>query len=158
MPHDESVDVLEAVERQTAALFAQANRLVEALAARAGLDATRFRCLSVLCRQGPMSVRCLAAMAGLTDEEAAEVVGHLEHDGYAVRRREDGGNRVLVHPDRVAHRARVEPALRDLREAWYPLVRRRFDDLGLVVGLMAEGRRLSELSMTFRTQPEAFTM
>ncbi|MFG1874318.1 MarR family transcriptional regulator [Sphaerisporangium sp. NPDC049003] len=158
MPHDETVDVLEAVERQTASLFAQANRLVEALAARVGLDATHFRCLSVLCRQGPMSVRCLAALAGLTDEEATEVVCHLEHDGYAARRREADSHRILVHPDRVAHRARVEPALRELREAWYPLVRRRCDDLGLVAALMAESRRLSDLSMTFRTQPEAFTM
>ncbi len=158
MPHDENIDVLEAVERQTAALFAQANRLVESLAARVGLEAAHFRCLSVLCRQGPMSVRCLAGLVGLSDEEAAEVVDHLEHDGYAERRREADGHRVLVHPDRVAHRARVEPALRELREAWYPLVRDRCDDLGLLAGLMAESRRLTDLSMTLRTQPEAFTM
>ncbi|MCW2880307.1 MAG: transcriptional regulator, MarR family [Sphaerisporangium sp.] len=158
MPHDENIDVLEAIERETTDLFAQANRLVEALATRVGLEVTHFRCLSVLCRQGPMSARNLATLVGLTEEEAAQVVDSLERDGYASRRREADSNRVLVHPDRAAHRVRVEPALRDLREAWYALVRRRCDDLGLVVGLMAESRRLTDLVTTLRIQPGGFTM
>ncbi|GAA3845510.1 hypothetical protein GCM10022226_80980 [Sphaerisporangium flaviroseum] len=158
MPHDENIDLLEAVQRETTELFSQANRLVEALAARVGLGPAHFRCLSVLCRQGPMPARRLAGQVGLTHQAVAEVVDDLEREGYAGRRREDGGHRVLVHLDRAAHRVCVEPGLRDLREAWYPLVRNRCDDLVLVAGLVAESRRLTDLVTTLRVRTDAFTM
>lgn len=158
MARDDGAEILEAVGREAAELCAQADRLVRALAERAGLDAPQFRCLSVLCRKGPMSARHLASAAGLSEEAARAVVDRLERDGYASRRRDGDGSRVLVHPDRDAHHAHVEPALRDLREAWHPLVRGRCDDLGLVAGLIAEGRRLTSLARVFHNRPDAFTM
>ena len=42
----------------------------------------------------------------------------------------------------------AESALRELREAWYPLVAGRRDDLALVTAVLADGRRLSELVLT----------
>ncbi|MFC4587729.1 MarR family winged helix-turn-helix transcriptional regulator [Sphaerisporangium corydalis] len=158
MSHDQDVRLLEAIGRETADLLTQADRLVEALAARAGLDGACFRCLAVLCRQGPLPQSRLAALAGLTAQAAAEIVDRLERQGYAGRRREDSGRRVLVHADRAAHRTRLEPALRDLRESWHPLVRGRFDDLALVAGFLAESRRLTDLVGTMRISPDAFTM
>ncbi|WP_248958511.1 hypothetical protein [Sphaerisporangium perillae] len=158
MRNDDGIDVLEAVERETTGLFEQADRLVEALAARAGLDAARFRCLTLLSRQGPLPVRRLAWLAGLGDREVAEALDRMERDGHVIQRCEEEGRRVLVHAGVTAHRARVEPALRELREAWYPLVRHRCDDLALIAGFMARSRRLSDLVGTMRTLPDAFTL
>jgi DNA-binding MarR family transcriptional regulator len=158
MPDDENIDLLEAIERETAALFTQADRLVEALATRMGLDTACFRCLCLLCRQGPMSAHRLATLAGLGERVTAQALDRLEREGHATRKREPGSHRLLVHADHAAHRARAEPALRDLREAWYSLVRHGCDDLGLLVGLVAEGRRLSSLAATLNTRPSAFTL
>ncbi|MDH2426181.1 MarR family transcriptional regulator [Sphaerisporangium sp. TRM90804] len=151
MPHDEDIEVLEAVERETRALFAQADRLVRALAARVGMNADAFRCLSELSRRGPLSVRHLATVTGLTEEAAGRVVAALEADGLAERRPSPDGRAVAVHADPLAHRARTDPALRELREAWHPLVRRRCDDLELVAGLLSRSRRLTDLVDGWRT-------
>ncbi|MEU9889842.1 helix-turn-helix domain-containing protein [Sphaerisporangium sp. NPDC051011] len=153
---DAGVGVLEAVEREAAALFAQARRLVEALAARAGLEPEEFRCLCALSRQGPLRTRELAAAAGLSGDGAARAVDRLERRGCAARRGTPG--RVLVHPDLPAYRARAEPALRELRETWQSRARLACDDLALVAGLLAEGRRLTDLVVSIGTRPDAFTM
>ncbi|WP_147268927.1 MarR family winged helix-turn-helix transcriptional regulator [Sphaerisporangium album] len=153
---DAGVGVLEAVEREAAALFAQARRLVEALAARAGLEPDEFRCLCALSRQGPLPTRELAAAAGLSGDAAARTVDRLERRGCAARRGSPG--RVLVHPDLPAYRARAEPALRELRETWQPRARVACDDLALVAGLLAAGRRLTDLVTLVGHRPDAFTM
>jgi predicted transcriptional regulator len=147
MPYDEDVNLtdvepLEAIGRESVRLLTRANCMVEALAARVGLDVTDFRCMFLLSRQGPMSAHRLASLAGLSEETITGVVDRLERAGFLSRRPEDRG---VLHADHAAHRARIEPALRDLREAWYPLVRRRCDDLGLIAVLLADGRRLTEL-------------
>ncbi|MFC6085820.1 MarR family transcriptional regulator [Sphaerisporangium aureirubrum] len=139
--HPTDIDVLEAVPRETAALLTQAHRLVTALALRTGLAVPEFRCLALLCRRGPMPARELAAQAALDEDTVTGIVDRLEQHGLALRRPGADG-RVLVHAD---PRARLCPALRELRETWYPLLRRHDDDLGLVAGLLADGRRLSDL-------------
>ncbi|MET8160570.1 hypothetical protein ABZT47_29790 [Sphaerisporangium sp. NPDC005289] len=165
MSNDDGIDVIAAVERETAGLFAQADRLVEALAARAGLDAARFRCLAALRRQGALPLRRLATLAGLTEREAGEAVAGMERDGQAILRGtpegpgQDGpaaGVIVELHP--AADRAWLEPALRELREAWFPLTRGRCDDLALVAGLMARSRRLTDLVTMLRHSPDPFTL
>jgi DNA-binding MarR family transcriptional regulator len=139
------MELLEVVARETFRLFTRANRMVEALAARAGLDATEFRCMFLLSRQGPMPMRRLASLAGLTEDRITGVADRLERAGLLNRRRRPDDGQVLLHADDAAHRARIEPALRDLRESWYALVGRGCDDLGLVAVLLADGRRLTEL-------------
>ncbi|WP_214410326.1 MarR family winged helix-turn-helix transcriptional regulator [Sphaerisporangium fuscum] len=167
------------VGREAAGLFAQAGRLVEALAARSGLEAPAFRCLTVLYRKGPLPVRRLAVLAGLDERQAAEAVEALEREGYAARRREGddepvfaeyghlsgppvapppGRGRVLVYANRAACRARLEPALKELRDSWHPLTAGRCDDLGVVAGLLGDGRRLTDLMIVIRPRPDAFTL
>ncbi|MFC4534720.1 hypothetical protein [Sphaerisporangium dianthi] len=174
MSHDDGIDILAAVERETAGLFAQADRLVEALAARAGLDAARFRCLAVLRRHSPLPLGRLAALAGLSEREAAETAGRMERDGQvtlragrpddapgearAGRRRVPRRAQALVELHPAADRVCLDPALRELREAWYPLVRGRCDDLALVAGFMARSRRLTDLVGMTRPPAETFTL
>ncbi|GII60785.1 hypothetical protein Skr01_08700 [Sphaerisporangium krabiense] len=151
----DGVALLEAVEREAAGLAAQSRRLVEALAARAGLRAAEFRCLCALTRHGPLTTRRLAALSGLTSAAAEHAVDRLERHGCAVRAGAPG--HVLVHPCHPACRARAEPALRELREAWHPLTRHGADDLALIAALLADGRRLSGLVSVMRAQSPAFT-
>jgi predicted transcriptional regulator len=147
--HPDDIDVLEAVPRETAALLAQAHRLVTALALRSGLEVPEFRCLVLLCRRGPMSARELAAVTGHSGETVTRIVDRLERHGLAHRRPgPDGDGRVLVHAD---PRARLGAGVRELRETWYPLLHHQDDDLGLIVGLLADGRRLSDLAVVIAT-------
>ncbi|MEO3812337.1 MarR family transcriptional regulator [Sphaerisporangium sp. B11E5] len=152
--HPADIDVLEAVPRETAALLTQAHRLVAALALRTGLTVPEFRCLVLLCRRGPMTAGELATQATLTDGTVTAIADRLEHHGLA-RRAPAADGRVLLHAD---PRARLGPAFRELRETWYPLLRSHDDDLSLVTGLLADGRRLSDLAVVVASQPDAFTL
>jgi len=143
----ESVESLEALGRESLRLAEQADRLVRALAERAGLDSAALRCLHLLTRQGALPVHRLAALAGLERGAARAVVDGLERAGLVSRDR-DGSGRTVVRADEDAFRARVDQALRELRESWYALTARRCDDLALVAALLAQGRRLTELVPT----------
>jgi len=140
----ESVESLEALGRESLLLAEQADRLVRALAARAGLEPDALRCLHLLTRQGALPVHRLAALAGLDRHAARAVVDGLERAGLVSRGR-DGSGRAGVRADEDACRTRIDQALRELRESWYAHTARRCDDLALVAALLAQGRRLTEL-------------
>jgi DNA-binding MarR family transcriptional regulator len=137
-PHQE-------VERETARLLGRADRVLAALAATTGLDVTSLRCVLLLKRQGPMPVGRLATLTGLPHKTIIGVTGRLQREGLVSRRRIPGERRALLHAEPTAYRARVEPALRELRKAWYDLIGPRCDDLVLIATLLSEGRRLTEL-------------
>jgi len=145
--HAERIESLEAVARESGRLAEQADRLVCALAGRAGLDPAAFRCLHVLVRRGPLPVHRLAVHAGLDPGTAGNVVGELERAGLARRERDDAGHEV-ARADETACRDRIAPAVRELREAWHALTGHGCDDLAIVAVLLAEGRRLTELVPT----------
>ncbi|GAA1507394.1 hypothetical protein GCM10009677_44980 [Sphaerisporangium rubeum] len=139
--HTADIDLLEAVPRETATLRTQAHRLVTALALRTGLTVPQFRCLALLCRRGPLTPAELATQAHLPPSAATSVTTRLENDGL-VRRTTAADGRVLLH---ATPRARLGPAFRELRETWHSLLRGQDDDLALIAGLLADGRRLSDL-------------
>jgi DNA-binding MarR family transcriptional regulator len=143
----ERIEALEAVARESRRLAEQADRLVDALAARAGLDPAAFRCLHLLVRQGPMPVHRLAARAGLDPGMTRDVAGALERAGLVRWGRDDVG-REVVRADETACRERIAPAVRELREAWQGLTGHGCDDLAVVAVLLAQGRRLTELVPT----------
>ncbi|GII78897.1 hypothetical protein Sru01_38790 [Sphaerisporangium rufum] len=143
-PAGGDVEVLEAVQREAGALFGQATRLVEALAARAGLRPAQFRCLCALYRYGSLPLPRLARLAGLTEQAAARTAEDLRTAGHPLVATHDG-RRTVITVDRAVHRSRIEPALRELREAWHPLIRAGCDDLLLVAGLVGGSRRLTIL-------------
>ncbi|MEV5414178.1 helix-turn-helix domain-containing protein [Thermopolyspora sp. NPDC052614] len=161
-----SIELLEAVERESHRLLRQAERLVCALSARANLDPAAFRCLHLLARHETLSMRRLSTLAGLGSDATLAAVDTLESAGLVRRCRGgvgcgdwcSGDGRVtdrhdvnrcdLVRVDQEACRARIGPALRELREAWYPLTVGRRDDLALITAVLANGRRLSELVLT----------
>lgn len=151
--HDEAdeiargVECLEAVERESHRLLRQADRLVRALAARSGLDPDAFRCLHLLGRHGTLPSRRLSALTGLDPDQTRAALAALESAALARRVRDDDGH-VVVEADPAACRARVDAAVRELRESWYPLTARRCDDLAIVATLLADGRRLSELVLS----------
>lgn len=140
----ECLESLEALGRESRRLAEQADRLVGALAARAGLRPETFRCLHLLLREGTAPVHRLAGLAGLDPHEAFAVVAELADAGLAHRGRDEAG-RPVVRADAAACRARIDQALRELRESWYALTARRCDDLALVAVLLADGRRLTAL-------------
>ncbi|HEY9523956.1 MAG TPA: MarR family transcriptional regulator [Thermopolyspora sp.] len=139
------VHPVDAVERESARLLGRATRVLAALAASTGFDVTGLRCVLLLNRQGPMPIGRLATLSGLPVKTISTVADRLERDGLISRRRDPGERRVLLHADPTAYRARVEPALRELKKAWYALIGPRCDDLNLISTLLAEGRRLTEL-------------
>ena len=76
----------------------------EAMAARLGLNATDYRCLDVILRQGEMTAKALAEEVRLTTGAITGIVDHLENAGYVERVENPTDRRsVLIRPI-ITHR------------------------------------------------------
>lgn len=103
-------------------LMAYAVLFQDAVARKAGLNATDLQCLGLLLRQGPLTPGGLAERAGLSVGGAiTAVVDHLERSGLASRSPDPSDRRrVLVTADAEAAWTRLAP--------WYEQVTQRWND------------------------------
>ncbi|MFJ8545930.1 MarR family winged helix-turn-helix transcriptional regulator [Streptomyces sp. NPDC093586] len=129
----------------------------QALADHLGLHPTDVQCLSLLTAQpGPLTVRQIADMTGLTTGSATRLVDRLERQEYVIRTpdRQDR-RRVLVAPvpERVA---RVTAVWDDLGRAWQTLLDGHTEDeLEVITRHMRQAHDLSHTQMRhLRAKPK----
>ena len=68
----------------------------EAIAARLGMSATEWKCLSLLDQQGALTASRLAELSGFTTGAITGIVDRLERAGYARRERHPNDRRSIV--------------------------------------------------------------
>ncbi|WP_437112273.1 MarR family winged helix-turn-helix transcriptional regulator [Streptomyces cinnamoneus] len=129
----------------------------QAVADHLGLHPTDVQCLSLLTAEpGPLTVRQIADMTGLTTGSATRLVDRLERGGY-VRRAPDREDRrrVLVSPvpERIA---RVTAVWDDLGQGWQALLGEHTDDeLEVITRHMRRAHDLSHAQMEhLRSRPK----
>ena len=125
-------------------LHAATETLLDAVAARCGVNRNDLRCLEILEREGPMTAGRLAAVSQLSPAAVTKVVDRLDARGYVSRR--PGAD------DRRTHVIATSDAHGDMRSAlWQPLL----DDAARAYagrpapelhGLAEDLRRLGELN------------
>ncbi|MGW1257501.1 MarR family winged helix-turn-helix transcriptional regulator [Streptomyces sp. NPDC002513] len=121
----------------------------QAVADHLGLHPTDVQCLSLLTTEpGPLTVRQIADMTGLTTGSATRLVDRLERGGYVARTpdRQDR-RRVLVAPvpERIA---RVTAVWDDLGQAWQTLLNGHTEDeLEAITRHMRQAYDLSHAQM-----------
>ncbi|MEU9227929.1 MarR family transcriptional regulator [Streptomyces massasporeus] len=128
----------------------------QALADHLGLHATDVQCLSLLTAEpGPLTVKHIADMTGLTTGSATRLVDRLERGGYVARTPDQQDRRrVLVTPvpERVA---RVAAVWDDLGVAWQALLDDHTEDeLEVITRHMRQAHDLSHAQMQhLRSRP-----
>jgi DNA-binding MarR family transcriptional regulator len=92
----------------------------DAVAQRAGLNATALQCLNVLVMDGPMTPGALAAQAGISAGGAiTAVVDRLEAEGLVTRTRDSSDRRrVLLTPDVQVAWQRLAPLYDGVQQRW----------------------------------------
>lgn len=129
----------------------------QALADHLGLHPTDVQCLSLLTAEpGPLTVKQIADMTGLTTGSATRLVDRLERDGYVVRSPDQQDRRrVLVTPvpERIA---RVTAVWDDLGQAWQALLDDHTEDeLEVITRHMRRAHDLSHAQMRrLRSRPK----
>ena len=91
----------------------------EAIAAHLGINATEWKCLGLLERQGPLPASRLAELSGFTTGAITGIVDRLERAGYVRREKHPTYRRsVIVQPVKPEEgRKRVEPVFQSLVQA-----------------------------------------
>lgn len=131
--------------------------LDQALADHLGMHPTDVRALSLLtAAPGPLTVKQIAEMTGLTTGSATRLVDRLERGGYVFRAPDQQDRRrMLVTPvaDRVA---RVTAVWDDLSQAWQTLLDGHTEDELEVITLhMRQAHDLSQDQMRhLRSRPK----
>ncbi|MEU2511645.1 MarR family winged helix-turn-helix transcriptional regulator [Streptomyces syringium] len=129
----------------------------QALADHLGMHPTDVQALSLLtAAPGPLTVKQIAEMTGLTTGSATRLVDRLERGGYVVRAPDQQDRRrVLVTPvvDRVA---RVTAVWDDLGQAWQTLLDGHTEDeLEVITRHMRQAHDLSHDQMRLlRSRPK----
>ncbi|GGR33072.1 MarR family winged helix-turn-helix transcriptional regulator [Streptomyces netropsis] len=129
----------------------------QALADHLGMHPTDVQALSLLtAAPGPLTVKQIADMTGLTTGSATRLVDRLERGGYVVRAPDQQDRRrVLVTPvpDRVA---RVTAVWDDLGQAWQTLLDGHTEDeLEVITRHMRQAHDLSHDQMRhLRSRPK----
>ncbi|MGW5482152.1 MarR family winged helix-turn-helix transcriptional regulator [Streptomyces sp. NPDC004008] len=116
----------------------------QAVADHLGLHPTDVQCLSLLTADpGPLTVREIADMTGLTTGSATRLVDRLERGGYVARTpdRQDR-RRVLVTP--------VPERIARVTAVW--------DDLGRAWGTLLDGHTEDELEVITRHMRQAYDL
>jgi DNA-binding MarR family transcriptional regulator len=128
----------------------------QALADHLGLHATDVQCLSLLTAEpGPLTVKQIADMTGLTTGSATRLVDRLERGGYVARTPDQQDRRrvlVALVPERVA---RVSAVWDDLGVAWQALLDEHSEDeLEVITRHMRQAHELSHTQMQYlRSRP-----
>ncbi|MGG7576088.1 MarR family winged helix-turn-helix transcriptional regulator [Streptomyces sirii] len=129
----------------------------QAIADHLGLHPTDVQCLSLLTAEpGPLTVKQIADMTGLTTGSATRLVDRLERGGYVLRAPDpQDRRRVLVSPvpDRIA---RVTAVWDDLGQTWQALLDEHTDDeLEVITRHMRRAHDLSHAQMRrLRSRPK----
>ncbi|MER6074374.1 MarR family transcriptional regulator [Streptomyces sp. NPDC001817] len=129
----------------------------QAIADHLGLHPTDVQCLSLLTAEpGPLTVKQIADMTGLTTGSATRLVDRLERDGYVARSPDpQDRRRVLVTPvpERVA---RVTAVWDDLGRSWQTLLDDHTEDeLEVITRHMRRAHDLSHAQMRrLRSRPK----
>ncbi|MEU9500552.1 MarR family transcriptional regulator [Streptomyces sp. NPDC048196] len=129
----------------------------QALADHLGLHPTDVQCLSLLTAEsGPLTVKQIAEMTGLTTGSATRLVDRLERGGYVARTPDQQDRRrVLVTPvpDRIA---RVAAVWDDLGQSWQALLDEHTEDeLEVLIRHMRRAHELSHAQMGhLRSRPK----
>ncbi|MBL1094326.1 MarR family winged helix-turn-helix transcriptional regulator [Streptomyces sp. NPDC001739] len=129
----------------------------QALADHLGLHPTDVQCLSLLTAEpGPLTVKQIAEMTGLTTGSATRLVDRLERGGYVARTPDQQDRRrVLVTPvpDRIA---RVAAVWDDLGRSWQALLDEHTEDeLEVLIRHMRRAHELSHAQMgRLRSRPK----
>ncbi|MEU5011886.1 MarR family transcriptional regulator [Streptomyces sp. NPDC021749] len=129
----------------------------QALADHLGLHPTDVQCLSLLTAEpGPLTVKQIAEMTGLTTGSATRLVDRLERGGYVARTPDQQDRRrVLVSPvpDRIA---RVAAVWDDLGRSWQTLLDDHTEDeLEVLIRHMRRAHELSHVQMgRLRSRPK----
>ncbi|GAB3894418.1 hypothetical protein GCM10029964_072850 [Kibdelosporangium lantanae] len=129
----------------------------QAVADHLGLHPTDVQALSLLAAEpGPVTVRQLADLTGLTTGSATRLVDRLQRGGYVTRTPDDHDRRrvlVTLVPERVA---RVTAAWDDLGETWQELMDDHTDEeLAVITRHMRRAHDLSHAQMDrLRTRPK----
>ncbi|MEV0151344.1 MULTISPECIES: MarR family transcriptional regulator [unclassified Nonomuraea] len=129
----------------------------QAVADHLGLHPTDVQCLSLLTAEpGPLTVKQVADMTGLTTGSATRLVDRLERGGYVVRAPDqEDRRRVLVTPvpDRLA---RVTALWDDLGQTWQTLLDDHTEDeLEVITRHMRRANVLSQAQMRrLRSMPK----
>ncbi|WP_225832594.1 MarR family winged helix-turn-helix transcriptional regulator [Streptomyces sp. NK08204] len=130
----------------------------QAIADHLGLHPTDVQCLSLLTAEpGPLTVKQIADMTGLTTGSATRLVDRLERGGYVLRTPDpQDRRRVLVSP--VPERmARVTSVWDDLGQTWQRLLDDHTEDeLEVITRHMRRAHDLSHTQMRrLRSRPKA---
>ncbi|MFF4286868.1 MarR family winged helix-turn-helix transcriptional regulator [Streptomyces sp. NPDC001633] len=129
----------------------------QALADHLGLHPTDVQCLSLLTAEpGPLTVKQIAEMTGLTTGSATRLVDRLERGGYVARTPDQQDRRrVLVTPvpDRIA---RVAAVWDDLGRSWQALLDEHTEgELEVLIRHMRRAHELSHAQMgRLRSRPK----
>ncbi|MFJ9415667.1 MarR family winged helix-turn-helix transcriptional regulator [Streptomyces sp. NPDC101227] len=121
----------------------------QAVADHLGLHPTDVQCLSLMTADpGPLTVKQIADMTGLTTGSATRLVDRLERGGYVVRAPDQQDRRrvlVTTVPDRLA---RVTALWDDLGGAWQALLDDHTDaELEVITRHMRRANDLSHAQM-----------
>ncbi|MEV6838249.1 MarR family transcriptional regulator [Streptomyces sp. NPDC051133] len=129
----------------------------QAIADHLGLHPTDVQCLSLLTAEpGPLTVKQIADMTGLTTGSATRLVDRLERGGYVLRAPDpQDRRRVLVSPvpERIA---RVTAVWDDLGQTWQALLDDHTEDeLEVITRHMRRAHDLSHAQMQrLRSRPK----
>jgi DNA-binding MarR family transcriptional regulator len=116
MPSNEAAAIGAAMR----SFMAHAVLFQEAIAQRAGLNATGMQCLNLLVMDGPMTPGALAEQAGISAGGAiTAVVDRLEAEGLVTRTRDSSDRRrVLLTPDVQLAWQRLAPYYEGVQQRW----------------------------------------
>ncbi|MDQ4503480.1 MarR family transcriptional regulator [Sinomonas sp. ASV322] len=133
-----------------------------AIAEHLGLSASEEEALDILLRRGPLTHSQLSKEAGLAKPTVTDLIGRLEHRGYAERRpHPEDGRRILVE----ARTDRINAELGPLFAPWIGQLRAIYatyseDQLLTIAGFMerlsqAQAVAAEEISKSLRPQSDS---
>ncbi|MFF7230267.1 DNA-binding MarR family transcriptional regulator [Streptomyces sp. 2333.5] len=157
MPDSRRARLYEELSRESRRYLAAYVLFNQAIADHLGLHPTDVQCLSLLTAEsGPLTVKQVADMTGLTTGSATRLVDRLERGGYVLRAPDpQDRRRVLVSPvpDRIA---RVTAVWDDLGQTWQALLDGHTEDeLEVITRHMRRAHDLSHAQMQrLRSRPK----